>query len=272
MILGKSFLGRARMLRGGFFTFLLAGYAIHSEAVIYTITSTANGTTYTAGYDNSVSGLTSWTAGGMNQLALQSLYYSENNGAVSQLTSPTVVNHGAASLTATYSISGIVSVADTVTLNGNTLGEQIKFSNLTGSSQIFSIFQYSDFVLGGAPGFQNVSMLNNGATQAFTTQTGGGATLNWSGQLAGGVVKVQANSGGVPFGAFVGPATALDNVTLNASGNAVFGYEFDGSLLSGNSLTISETSTLAVPEPAPLALISLGMLVLGWLHRCRRDV
>jgi hypothetical protein len=272
MIWGKSFPSKARMLQRGLFTFLLAGCAIHSEAVFYTITSTANGTTYTAGYDNSASGLTSWTAAAMNQLSLQSLYYSENSGAVSRLTSPTVVNHGAASLTATYSVSGVISVADTVTLNGNTLGEQIKFSNLTGSSQIFSIFQYSDFVMGGAVGSQNVSMVNNGVTQAVTTQTGGGATLGWSGQLTGGTVKVQADPGGVPFGAFIGPATALDNVTLNASGNAVFGYEFDGSLLSGNSLTISETSTLSVPEPAPLALISLGMLVLGWLHRCRRDV
>jgi len=123
-ILKKSFAGRLWLLEGGLFAFSLAGFVVQSEATIYTVNSTANGTNYSAGYDTSLNGFTSWAANGANQLALQSLYYSENGGAISLLTSPSSVttnsflNQG--KLTVTYSISG-GSVVDTMTVNGSSL-------------------------------------------------------------------------------------------------------------------------------------------------------
>ena len=265
-ILKKSFVGRAQMSQGALIAFLLTGLVVRSEATIYTLTSSPSVVTF-----DTSSGLTGWQEnGGANQLSLQSLYYSVNGGLVSVLTSPTVATHGANGLTATYTVSGVVSVADAFTVNGNTLGEQIKFTNLSGSASTISIFQYSDFVLGSAPGSQTLSMVPIPSTQASANQSGGGATLQWLGQLTGGTVEVQANGSGAPFGPFNGSATSLNNTTLSASGTAVFGYEFDAiSLAPGNSLTISETAALAVPEPSSLALISSGMLVLALLGRRR---
>jgi len=254
------------LYKGALIAALLTGPVAQSEATIYTLTSSPSVVTF-----DTSSGLTGWQEnGGANQLSLQSLYYSVGGGALSVLTSPAVVTHGANGLTATYTVSGVVSVADAITVNGNTLGEQIKFTNLSGSAANISIFQYSDFVLGSAPGSQTLNMTPIPTTQASANQSGGGATLQWLGQLTGGTVEVQASGSGAPFGAFIGPATTLNNTTLSASGSAVFGYEFDGNLASNNSLTISETAALTVPEPSTVALICSGMIALALVNRRRR--
>jgi len=265
-ILKKSFVGRAQMSQGALIAFLLTGLVVRSEATIYTLTSSPSVVTF-----DTSSGLTGWQEnGGANQLSLQSLYYSVGGGAVSALTGPAVVTHGANGLTATYTVAGVVTVADAITVNGNTLGEQIKFTNLSGSASTISIFQYSDFILGSAPGSQTLNMTVINSTQASANQSGGGAALQWLGQLTGGAVEVQANGSGAPFGPFNGSATSLNNTTLSASGTAVFGYEFDGSLAPSNSLTISETAALTVPEPSSVALICSGMIALALLNRRRR--
>jgi hypothetical protein len=265
-ILKNCFVGRVQPYHGALIALLLTGSVFRSEATIYTISSSPSVVTF-----DTTQGLTGWQEnGGVNQLSLQSLYYSVNGGAVSLLTSPTVVQLNSATLTATYSVSGVVSVADRITVNGNTLGEQIKFTNLSGSPTTISIFQYSDFVLGGVPG-QTLNMTVINTTQATASQSGGGATLTWSGQATGGSVEVQANGSGAPFGPFNGSATALNNTNLSASGTAVFGYEFDAiNLVSSNSLTASETAALTVPEPSSVALICSGMIALALLNRQRR--
>jgi hypothetical protein len=233
------------------------------------MTSTASGVTYTAGFDTTSSALTSWQAnGGQNQLSLQSLYYSVAGGAVNQLTGASVATHGTASITTSYTISSVIGVADSITLNGNTLGQQIKFTNLSGSATTLSLFQYSDFILGGAAGGQTLNMIINNSSQSTANQSGGGASLQWQGQLTGGTVEVQASNTGAPFGPFSGAATALLNTPLSATGNAVFGYEFDAiNLAAGNSLTVSETSVLVVPEPSSMALIASGLCFLVPLWR-----
>src|SRR5208282_3559760 len=165
-ILKKSFVSRARWFQVALFAILLGGFAVRSEATIYTLSSSPSVVSFDTG-----SGLTSWqVSGGVSQLNLQSLYYSVANGPVSLLTSPSVVTHGAASLTATYTVSGTISVADSITLNGDTLGEQIKFTNLSGTANTLSLFQYSDFVLGNAPGSQIVNMIVNNSSQATANQ------------------------------------------------------------------------------------------------------
>ena len=185
--------------------------------------------------------------------------------------SPSVALNGSASLTATYSVSGVVSAADTITLNGNTLVESIKVKNLSSAASTFSLFQYSDFVLGNASGSQTLNMTVLNSSQASANQSGGGVALQWLGQLTGGAVEVQANNSGVPFGPFNGTATALNNTPLSVLGNAVFGYEFDAiNLAAGNSFTVSETAALVVPEPSPLTLVALGMFAVATLYRIRK--
>lgn len=260
------------MFRGAFLTGVLAGFVVQSNATIYSVTTSSG---YSASYDTAVNGFTSWSSGGGNQLALQTLYYSLNNGSLSQLTGSSVGTSstlgGSKSITATYTIPGIGTVANTLTLNGNTLGQGIVFNNTSGVQQTISLFQYSDFVVGGpaATGSQNLSIVPSFDTSSYAvaTQTGGGATLTWSGHAPGYSTLVQASSSGAPFGPFIGFGTDLDNTTVTASGNAVFGYEFTGMVGAGNSLTVSEVSSFPVPEPSTAGLMVTGILAWLWLRR-----
>jgi len=69
----KSFSCGVRLYQVVLTAILFAGLAIQSEATIYTVSSIANGITYSASYDSSLNGLTAWSANGANQLDLQSL-------------------------------------------------------------------------------------------------------------------------------------------------------------------------------------------------------
>ena len=257
---------------------LLAVSLVQSEATIYTVTSTVNGNNYIASYDSSVNGFTTWSANGANQLSLQSLYYSVNGGAVSPLTGA-IVNTGSSGftakyITATYAVpSG--SIADTITINGNVLSEAVQFNNLTANGVNVSLFQYSDFVLGGAGAAGNQSLAitpASGGGYATANQTGGGLALTWNGDAPGFTTLVQANSSGAPFGAFIGLGSNLDNTTLTAlNTQAVFGYEFSGSVLAGNVLSVSENASYPspVPEPSTMAFIpaATGMFALALIAR-----
>jgi len=271
-ILKKLFASRLRWCRVVLVLFFLAGLVVKSEAVIYTVTSGS----YSAAYDSSQNGYTLWSGGAVNQLALQSLYASINGGPVSPLTGA-VVNTGSSGfsgkyITATYSTAA-GSISDTLTISGSTLSESIQFANLTASTASVSIFQYSDFVLGGsgAAGSQTVNLTPAPVSggYAVASQSGGGYTLTWQGDAPGFTTLVQANSSGAPFGAFIGSGSDLNNSTLAAvNTQAVFGYEFSGSVLSSGLLSVSETSSFAVvPEPSALALASAGMCVLALAFR-----
>jgi hypothetical protein len=273
--LKKLFASKGRWCKVVLVAFFFAGLVVKSEAVLYTVTSGS----FSASYDSTQNGFTMWSGGAVNQLALQSLYASINGGPVSLLTGA-VVNTGSSGftgkyITVTYStLAG--SIADTLTISGSTLGESIQFNNLTASAANISIFQYSDFVLGGpvAAGSQTVNMTPAPVSggYAVVSQSGGGYTLTWQGDAPGFTTLVQANSSGSPFGAFIGSGTDLNNTTLAAiNTHAVFGYEFSGSVLSGNILSVSENAAFPapVPEPSSVALISWGMLFLALISRRR---
>jgi hypothetical protein len=272
--LKTSFANRVRLYRGALIAILFAVPVVQSEAQIYTINSTNAGVIYSMIFNTGSSGLTGLQVDGVNQLNLQTLYYSINGGTVSQLTGPTatVTPGHVPKITATYTVSGVISAVDTIALNGNTLGESINVENLSANTLTLSLFQYSDFVLGNAPGSQTLNMTVLNSTQSTAAQGGGGLTLDWSGQLTSGTVEVQADGSGTQFGPFNGSATALNNSPLSALGNVDFGYEFDAvNVAPGNSFTVSEVSTLPVPEPSSMMLISAGMLALGLMSRRRKS-
>ncbi|HUA38634.1 MAG TPA: PEP-CTERM sorting domain-containing protein [Candidatus Sulfopaludibacter sp.] len=270
----ESFASKVWLYRGFFSAILLGSSIVQSMALVYTINSGG----YAASYDSSQNGFTSWTAGGANQLALQTLYYSLNGGPVTQLTGAAVSTSSGfvSSITAAYSISAGISINDVLTLNGGTLGETIQFNNLSGSTVNMRIFQYSDFVLGGpgAAGNQTVNMTpSSGGGYAIASQTGGGLNLVWQGDAPGYNTLVEANGSGAPFGAFIGSETDLNNTTLAAINTfAVFGYEFSGSVTQGTLLSVSETAAfpVPVPEPSALALMASGMFVLAMAIRQRK--
>jgi len=282
-ILEKSFTSGARLYKGALVAMLLASPVVQSEGTIYTVNSTANGITYSASYDNSlsVSGFTSWAANGANQLSLQSLYYSVNGGPVTLLTGA-VVNTGSsgfsgAYINATYSTPD-GSIADKLTINGSSVGESIQFNNISSGAVSMKIFQYSDFVLGGAgyAGSQTVNMTPAPVSGGYATanQSGGGLAFTWNGDAPGFTTLVQANSSGAPFGPFIGSGTDLNNTTLTASNtHAVFGYEFSGSVAQSSLLAVSETSAYPapVPEPSSVALILSGMVAVALMFRRGRS-
>lgn len=277
-ILKKSFVSRARLFLCALFAFLVVGFVVQSEASIYTVGYTSSGIVYGATYDTSQNGFTSWSANGVNQLALQSLYYSVDSGPVTLLTAASVATGNAGSgkkITVNYTISD-GTIQDVMTLIGNTLSESIVFNNTSGNDlNNVSIFQYSDFVLGAAVGNQTVSItpaVDGG--YATANQSGGGLKFTWNGDAPGFTTLVQANSSGLPFGAFIGVGTDLDNTTLAAiNTQAVFGYEFNGSVAQGGLLTVSETSAYPspVPEPSSVALILSGTVAVAFMFRRGRS-
>jgi len=276
----KSFVSRARMLRCALFTFVFAGCVAQSQAAItfpFTLVGTSG--TLDANLNLGSGTLNNWQVGGQNQLVNQWFYYNVGSpgpassiDSMSSLGSVSTNFSGAPpKVKGTYTQTGLVQITPTFVLNGNTLSDTIQVKNVSGATQTIYFYQYSDFDLGNAPGSQTVNMFPISGTQAEVDQSGGGVTLQTLLQpVSGGTMLMQADNGGALFGPMNGSGTSLDNTTLSASGNAVFAIEWYATLANNASFTISENQIITVPEPTTLALISSGILALGWLHRRRR--
>lgn len=277
-LLNKPLLSRVWLYQNTLIAILFAGAVIQSEAAPAPSLYTLSDSTWNVTFNSAVSsGLPSGQVPGVVDLSQQSFYYSLNGGPLSAVTnfSLSLTKNGIKNpiITDTYTSAGNMSVAAAYTLNGTVLSDTITLENLSASSQTISLFQFSDFILGGAPGAQMVDMISNSPTQYGANQTGGGISLQNQVQIIGpigGTTKMQADGNGSLFGPFIGPPNTLDNATLNASGNAVFAYEWDVTLAPNTSFTISETSTITVPEPSSMALMVSGMLGLALLYRRRQ--
>lgn|ERR1035437_1555667 len=274
-LLNKPLLSRVWLYQNTLIAILFAGSVVQSEAATYTLSDSTWNVTFNSAVS---SGLPSGQVPGVVNLVEQSFYYSLNGGPLSAVTnfSLSLTKSGIQNpiITDTYTSAGNMSVAAAYTLNGTALSDTITLKNLSTSSQTISLFQFSDFILGGAAGAQMVNMISNSPTQYGANQTGGGISLQNQVQIVGTIgatTKMQADGNGSLFGPFIGgPPYNLDNVTLNASGNAVFAYEWDVALAPNTSLIISETSTITVPEPSSMALMVSGMLGLALLYRRRQ--
>jgi len=285
-ILKGSFASGVRLYRNALIAILFAGLVVRSGATIYTI---GNGAGYNAQFDSSSASFIGWTVG-INQLVAESLYYSVDNGPVMSLTALGFTSAGKTSVGSTiydwtikYGVGQAVTVYDHVLLTSPNVMNQTftVFNNDLSGAHTVSLFQYFNFDLGGSPASQNLILTpaGNNSTTAAALQTGGGATLNWSGFISGinpgATTEVQADNSGALFGAFLGNPSpnSLDNVTLTASGSGTdFGYEFDVPLAAGAAYGVSEVGSIVmVPEPSSVALISSGMLVLALTFRSRRS-
>jgi PEP-CTERM motif-containing protein len=273
---------RGRVYRAALFVVLLSASAIvSSEAqTTYWNSSSLSGT---FSWSSGLTGL-SQTNGGELSLNLQSLYYSIGNGAVTALTNPTgavvtssgVGNNKIYTLTASYSLPNVGPLTWAIGLDGNTWNETITSSNASGASVNLHLFQYSDFVVGNAPGSQTLS-ISNTPTQGFFSQSGGTSLLTLSAQNTFGTTEVQADNTGAPFGPFIGNGTTLNNATLNDTGTVDFGVEFDATVAAGNLLTTTVSGhdpdyygpQEVVPEPASVALVASGMALLALVFRRR---
>ncbi len=268
---------RGRVYQAALFVVLISASAIvSSEAQTITTWSSSS----LSGTFNWSTGLTGLSEGGEMSCTQQSLYYGIGGGTVYPLptansASITVSGHGTMSehtLTTYYSIPDIGTLSWAIGLDGNTWGETMQFWNNSGSSANLSLFQYSYFVLGSAPGSQTLGITQPFQDEANFTQSGGGYYLTLNAQNATGTTEVQADNSGAPFGPFNGIGTALNNAPVNGTGTVDFGVEFDANnVANGAALAPQETATdpALVPEPASVALVASGMALLALVFRRR---
>src|SRR5208282_4220395 len=149
--------------------------------------------------------------------------------------------------------------------------ETFTINNLSGISQTFHFYQYSDFDLGGVSGGQSVLFSSNGSGQQYqVVQTdAAGRTLTGviSAVTGGTSVQSEVQAGlvdGTQFGLGGGGPVTLNNTLSIGPGNAEYAYEWDATLAAGSSITISEIQS--VPEPSAMALAASGMLALALLY------
>ena len=255
---------------------LLAASFVQSQAQVTNLTSGSTSLQITLGGPNA--GLSDWLVGGVNQLGYQWLYYSVGASAVSSIdtispfTAPTFVNaQPNPFLTETYANSTL-SVKTTYQLQGSSsasgsagLQTTINLQNLSGSTQTFHLYQYSDFDLGGVLGNQTVQFAGTGMPYQVT-QTGpvGSGPLKGSISALGATVEEIAGIEGTNLlGLFPGSqAPTYNDSSLTAGpGDVAYAYEIDITLSANQSLTVSELQT--VPEPSTMALIFVGTLSFG---------
>ena len=286
-LLKKPLTSRVWLYQNTLIAILFAGSVVQSEANIYTI-----GARDTSMQIDLASGITQWTIDGVNQLNLQSFYYSVGSGPAASIytiglpSAPVITTNipkTTVALNTTYadsiiSVRTLFSIQSSPIGSGNaTLAQTLTINNLSATDQVFHFYQYSDFDLGGVSGGQNLQFTDNGSGKYYqVVQTGStGITLTGlvTGVSGGSSAQLEVQAGlfdGNKFGlGSVNPVT-LDNTLTAGPGNAVYAYEWDATLAPGNSITISEIQAV-VPEPSSVALVASGMLALALLNRRRQS-
>jgi hypothetical protein len=219
--------------------------------------------------------LSNWNLNGTREMQLQAFYYSVGSGdvySISSISSGTTTAQSSSSLTENYANSTLsltTGYSLGQTASGANLSSSISLQNLSGASQTFHFYQYSDFTLGGTASGQNVQFLET-TIPYEVEQTGNGQVMTGtlSALAGGGLATVEEVAGvydGTDFGLGNGvPAPTFSDTPLSASGNVDFGYEITATLAANSSLTLSELQ--AVPEPSSVALVTAGVLCLGLLR------
>lgn len=230
------------------------------------------------------SGVSNWQVDGVNQLNYQWFWYrigsSGPESTIDTIATPTSVsyNPNTSRLIATYANSAI-SVKTSYQLSSRiagsgpaTMSELITLQNVSGSSQTFHFYQYSDFNLGGSTANQLVQFSDNGSGIYYqVVQTALPWTLTETATASGAdSYEVQAGlNDGTMLGLADGSPTTFNNTLVSGPGDLVYGYEWDVTLASGYSLQISKILTV-VPEPSVFAFLASGVLILVLLSLRRK--
>jgi hypothetical protein len=284
-LLNKPLLSRVWLYQNTLIAILFAGTVVQSEASIYTI-----GARDTSLQIDLAGGLSQWTIDGVNQLNLQSLYYSVGSGPTASIytigipsvpsittnLSHTTVSLDTAYANSTIGVDTLFSLQSSPIGSGKaTLAETFTINNLSATAQVFHFYQYSDFDLGGVSGGQSLQFSSNGSGQQYqVVQTGSGTILTGlvTAVTGGSFGQSEVQAGlfdGNQFGLGSGNPVTLNNTLTAGPGNVDYAYEWDATLAPGSSITISEIQTV-VPEPSSVALVASGMLALALLYRRRQ--
>jgi len=245
-----------------------------------TLVSLSDGGSTAAVDLTSSTGMYNWSVGGQNELNQQWFWYAIGNTAPQPINNIGLSSYyltGLNEVTATYSNPQVTLSIDYL-LSGGGVGsgsaditESISAVNTSGGSIDFHFYQYSDFDLLG-DGNNNVQIFGTPGSWNFVEQTAGSSGIGEA------IVAPNANHAeaailGQTLGELtngVSPVTLNDNPT--AAGYVTWALEWDTTLANGDVFDLTKDKSLyiqVVPEPSTMALIAIGLGVLGMAQRRR---
>jgi len=227
---------------------------------------------------NSASGMDTWSVDGTDHLFQQWFWYRIGNtaaeapintlGLTGFVLSNTNFDPRDDTVVANYS-NGQLSAEITFGLQGGNPGdgnsdilEQIRLVNVGTSVLDLHFFQYSDFDLNGTAAGDTVFIPSGYVAQ----QSEGGVTFQET-VVTPAASRWQAGPfAGILNGLNDGVATDLNNDGGPYTGDMTWAYQWDITLLPGDSFLISKDKIIT-PAPGAMALLGLGGLVIGRRRR-----
>lgn len=269
------------------------------------IASSANAFVLTSG-NSSVTGnelgLSAWTVDGVNHLYAQNWWFNASSSAGSTPfnyeladydAAPTETPNGSNNLLQQFQVLGF-DVNINYTVAGGSVGsgssgltENITITNTTANAGTFTLFQYTDFDLGGPSSYNPLGNNVGNGTDSFNygqtdlvTQEFTNTVSQTNGIWAASEIAVSAPS---PTLTSIGQAVALEDAlfdgtvtgTANFStftGDAAWIWQYDFTIAAGGTASISKAlvlETTVVPVPAAVWLFGSGLIGLVGIARRR---
>lgn len=227
---------------------------------------------------NSQAGMNSWTIDGQNILNQQWFWYRvgpsggqsslDTLPATYTLTDPATLQ---ASFTgATFVVSATFSLVGSSPGTGTSdLSIQFKVKNTSGSSTNFHFYEYSNFVLGGAP-TDTVQFPNSNTV--FQAGSLGSVAENAVATGGSGFAAPMHHEAGVVFNTLTkltsGSPAVLNDTNSAGPGDVTWAFEWDLPIAPGATSQFSKDISIVIPEPSTVVLV--GMSLIGALALRRR--
>jgi hypothetical protein len=227
---------------------------------------------------NSSAGMNSWTIDGNNVLSQQWFWYrvGPSGGQFSLDTLPsTYTLTDPATLQASFTGATFV-VSATFSLVGSSPGAgtsdlsiQFKVKNTSGSSTNFHFYEYSNFVLGGAP-TDTVQFPNSNTV--FQVGSLGSVAENAVATGGSGFAAPMHHEADVVFNTLnkltSGSPVILNDTNSAGPGDVTWAFEWDLPIAGGATSQFSKDISIVIPEPSTVVLV--GMSLIGALVLRRR--
>jgi hypothetical protein len=152
------------------------------------------------------------------------------------------------------------------------VSEELTITNKFGGTLALSIFQYSDFDLGGNPSGDALTFVNSNTVRQFDTV--GGLALSETV-----VTPTPDHHEGDTFPTTRGRLDDNLITTLNdlppigttITGDVTWAYQWDRSMAENGGFLISKDKGMRpIPEPGTLLLLGAGLFGIGFLRRKKR--